>query len=96
MSKIKGVILSVEDTLLPKGKIDSEIFAEVDKLIRYFRVKNIEFVVFTNRAWVVGEQRTPLEDLLQKHWGSLNIFVELKIGVSQESQLRMLQNMFLI
>lgn len=47
MSKIKGVILSVEDTLLPKGKIDSEIFAEVDKLIRYFRVKNIEFVVFT-------------------------------------------------
>lgn len=29
MSKIKGVILSVEDILVPKGKIDSEIFAEV-------------------------------------------------------------------
>ncbi|HDK6709940.1 TPA: phosphoribosyl transferase [Klebsiella pneumoniae] len=78
MSKIKGVILSVEDTLLPKGKIDSEIFAEVDKLIRYFRVKNIEFVVFTNRAWVVGEQRTPLEDLLQKHWGEFKYLCRAK------------------
>ncbi|MDM4995293.1 hypothetical protein QT351_09350 [Escherichia coli] len=58
MSKIKGVILSVEDILVPKGKIDSEIFAEVDKLIRYFRTKKIEFVVFTNRGWVVGDERT--------------------------------------
>ncbi|EJX9551268.1 phosphoribosyl transferase, partial [Salmonella enterica] len=45
MSKIKGVILSVEDTILPKGKIDGDIFSEVDKLIKYFKNKNIEFVV---------------------------------------------------
>ncbi|EGC5497061.1 phosphoribosyl transferase, partial [Salmonella enterica] len=61
MSKIKGVILSVEDTILPKGKIDGDIFSEVDKLIKYFKNKNIEFVVFTNRAWVVGDDRIPLE-----------------------------------
>ncbi|EIN4637646.1 phosphoribosyl transferase, partial [Salmonella enterica] len=69
MSKIKGVILSVEDTILPKGKIDGDIFSEVDKLIKYFKNKNIEFVVFTNRAWVVGDDRIPLEDILRKHWG---------------------------
>lgn len=39
MSKIKGVILSVEDTILPKGKIDGDIFSEVDKLIKYFKIK---------------------------------------------------------
>lgn len=41
MSKIKGVILSVEDTLLPEGKVDRKIFEEVDKLIRYFRSKKL-------------------------------------------------------
>ncbi|BEA26219.1 phosphoribosyl transferase [Escherichia coli] len=78
MSKIKGVILSVEDILVPKGKIDSEIFAEVDKLIRYFRTKKIEFVVFTNRGWVVGDERTPLEDVLQKHWGEFKYLCRAK------------------
>jgi len=78
MSKIKGVILSVEDILVPKGKIDSEIFAEVDKLIRYFRTKKIEFVVFTNRDWVVGDERTPLEDVLQKHWGEFKYLCRAK------------------
>lgn len=78
MSKIKGVILSVEDILVPKGKNDSEIFAEVDKLIRYFRTKKIEFVVFTNRGWVVGDERTPLEDVLQKHWGEFKYLCRAK------------------
>ncbi|MDM4987729.1 phosphoribosyl transferase [Escherichia coli] len=78
MSKIKGVILSVEDILVPKGKIDSEIFAEVDKLIRYFRTKKIEFVVFTNRGWVVGDERNPLEDVLQKHWGEFKYLCRAK------------------
>ncbi|PUV40720.1 phosphoribosyl transferase, partial [Cronobacter sakazakii] len=41
MSKIKGVILSVEDILVPHGKVDKSIFAEVEKLINYFQKKNI-------------------------------------------------------
>lgn len=78
MSKIKGVILSVEDTLLPQGKVDEKIFAEVDKLIKYFRSKNIEFVVFTNRAWTVGQEKRPLEDLLHEHWGDFNYLCRAK------------------
>ncbi|CNH61024.1 MULTISPECIES: phosphoribosyl transferase domain protein [Yersinia] len=69
MSKIKGVILSVEDTLLPQGKVDQDKFNEVDKLIKYFHSKKIEFVVFTNRAWTFGKEKIPLEKVLQKHWG---------------------------
>ena len=78
MSKIKGVILSVEDTILPKGKIDGDIFSEVDKLIKYLKNKNIEFVVFTNRAWVVGDDRIPLEDILRKHWGEFTYLCRAK------------------
>lgn len=78
MSKIKGVILSVEDILFPKGKVNWEIFNEVDKLIKYFRSKNIEFVVFTNRSWTIGQDRTPLEDRLREHWGDFTYLCRAK------------------
>ncbi|WP_137552082.1 phosphoribosyl transferase, partial [Escherichia coli] len=44
----------------------------------YFRTKKIEFVVFTNRGWVVGDERTPLEDVLQKHWGEFKYLCRAK------------------
>tara|TARA_R110001592_G_scaffold356543_2_gene658669 strand:- start:39172 stop:40404 length:1233 start_codon:yes stop_codon:yes gene_type:complete len=69
MSKLKGVILSIEDTILPQQGFDKAIFGEVTRLINYFRSKNIEFVIFTNRIWTVGKE-DPLEDKLKKHWGS--------------------------
>ncbi|WP_237028201.1 HAD family hydrolase [Pectobacterium wasabiae] len=72
MSKIKGVILSVEDILVPHGKVDGKIFSEVDRLIKYFRSKNIDFVVFTNRSWVVGSERFPLEEMLKARWGDFH------------------------
>ncbi|ELY6301016.1 phosphoribosyl transferase [Cronobacter sakazakii] len=78
MSKIKGVILSVEDILVPHGKVDKSIFAEVEKLINYFQKKNIEFVIFTNRAWTIGPERKPLEDVLHKHWGDFKYFCRAK------------------
>ncbi|HEJ0402943.1 TPA: phosphoribosyl transferase [Serratia marcescens] len=78
MSKIKGVILSVEDTLLPEGKVDRKIFEEVDKLIRYFRSKKIEFVVFTNRAWVYGNEKVPLENVLRDRWGDFTYLCRAK------------------
>jgi len=78
MSKIKGVILSVEDILVPNGKVDGKIFSEVDKLIKYFRSKNIEFVVFTNRAWTIGKDRIPLEDRLREYWGDFTYLCRAK------------------
>ncbi|WXS21449.1 HAD family hydrolase [Salmonella enterica subsp. enterica serovar Infantis] len=78
MSKIKGVILSVEDILVPQGKVDTAIFSEVEKLISYFKKKGIEFVVFTNKAWTIGADRKPLEDVLRKHWGDFKYFCRAK------------------
>ena len=69
MSKLKGVIFSVEDTLIPQGAIDQSMFAEVTKLVSYLLSINIQISVFTNRSWVVGESKTPLEEVLKLHWG---------------------------
>ena len=55
MTRIKGVILSVEGTICPNGTLDEAIFSEVDKLINYFKSKNIEFVVHTNRSWTYNK-----------------------------------------
>lgn len=78
MSKLKGVILGVEDVLLPLGKIDGDIFSEVRNLIEYFKSKGIEFAVLTNRNWTVGDDKKPLEDLLFEEWGDFPFFCRAK------------------
>lgn len=65
--KLRGVILSIEDTLVPNGKLDEAVFAEVTKLIFYLKSKSIDFVVFTNRDWRFNG--TPLEPVLKEKWG---------------------------
>lgn len=74
MSKLKGVILGVEDVLLPQGKADKNIFGEVCKLIEYFKNVGVEFAVLTNRTWVVGQDEKPLEEALLKEWGDFPFF----------------------
>jgi hypothetical protein len=75
-SKIKGVILSVEDTLvrLGNGATDGQVFEEVSKLIRFLKLAGIEFVVATNRAWVTGADRKPLKEFLYERWGQFPYF----------------------
>jgi hypoxanthine phosphoribosyltransferase len=68
-SKIKGVILSIEDTLFQQGKSDSAVLDEVGKLINFFKSRQIDFVIFTNRNWTMGEGRRPLKDALFEKWG---------------------------
>lgn len=70
-SKIKGVILSVEDTLVRHGNFNNpSVFMEVSKLIKFLQHRGIEFVVTTNRPWTVGLDKKPLSDVLQEHWGT--------------------------
>lgn len=68
MSRIKGVIISIEDTLLPKGKVDRVTFDEVTKLIAFFKKRNIDFVVYTNRNWTFNNRK--MKDVLFERWGS--------------------------
>jgi hypothetical protein len=75
-SKIKGVILSVEDTLLREGNgaTNAQVFDEVSKLIRFLQFAGIQFVVTTNRAWTMGAEKTPLKDFLHERWGAFPYF----------------------
>lgn len=75
-TKIKGVILSVEDTLLRAGSgtTDAQVFAEVTKLIQYLRGAGIQFVVATNRAWTAAESKQPLKQYLYERWGEFPYF----------------------
>lgn len=77
-SKLKGVILSVEDVLLPQGKVDQSIFAEVKRLISFFKESGVQFVVFTNREWTVNDGKRPLEDFLKEIWGDFPYFCRAK------------------
>lgn len=77
-SKLKGVILSIEDVLLPQGQINEAVFAEVKKLIAYFKEAGIQFAVFTNREWTIGAEKRPLEDALEEIWGKFPYFCRAK------------------
>lgn len=74
MTRIKGVILSVEGTICPNGTLDQGIFQEVDNLIKYFRSKDIDFVIHTNRPWFYNKTKK-LGDFLKERWGSLAMCV---------------------
>lgn len=69
MSKLKGVILSVEDVLVRQGAGDASVFSEVTKLIRYLNATETQFVVMTNRQWTTDKGSRPLVDALKEVWG---------------------------
>lgn len=75
-AKIKGVILSVEDTLLRSGNgmTDPQVFEEVSRLIRFLKSSNIQFAVATNRTWTIGAEKKPLRDFLFERWGEFPYF----------------------
>ncbi|MEC6898844.1 phosphoribosyltransferase family protein [Photobacterium piscicola] len=75
--QLKGVIISVEDTLLNTGKIKADVFAEVEKLMAFFSTRGIKPVLLANRGWTVtgssGEKKD-LFDALEGHFIDLAIF----------------------
>tara|TARA_R110002012_G_scaffold322063_1_gene554419 strand:+ start:8222 stop:9469 length:1248 start_codon:yes stop_codon:yes gene_type:complete len=76
--QLKGVILSVEDTLLnTDGNIRKDVFAEVEKLMAYFTLRGITPVLLGNRAWTLTEddgKKKDLYDKFEKHFKNLVIF----------------------
>lgn len=69
MSKLKGVILSIEDVLVRQGEGEPKTFRQVTKLIRYLQSREIELVVMTNRQWTVDNRARSLVDALKEVWG---------------------------
>lgn len=47
--QLKGVILSVEDTIMNMGKIDATVFTEVEKLMAFFKLRGLKPVLLANK-----------------------------------------------
>ncbi|MDC9502933.1 MULTISPECIES: hypothetical protein [unclassified Pseudoalteromonas] len=75
--QLKGVILSVEDTLINTGKIKGDIFAEVEKLMTFFSLRGIKPVLLANRSWTITDNdgnKKDLYDALEAKFKDLAIF----------------------
>jgi len=75
--QLKGVILSVEDTLINTGKIKGDVFAEVERLMAFFTLRGIKPVLLANRAWIITDNdgnKKDLYDVFEDHFKGLSIF----------------------
>ncbi|MGI2081554.1 phosphoribosyltransferase family protein [Shewanella baltica] len=52
---LKGVILSVEDVLLNKGTIDKSVFAQVELMMNFFKLKGITPCLLSNQKWTIND-----------------------------------------
>ncbi len=53
--RLKGVILSTQDTLVNSGKIKADVYSEVKKLIKFFSLRGITPVLLSNRNWTITD-----------------------------------------
>ncbi|MDD1827358.1 phosphoribosyl transferase [Photobacterium sp. ZSDE20] len=76
--QLKGVILSVEDTIMNMGDINQDVFREVEKLMAFFKLRGITPVLLANRERTITNsetgQRRDLYDALDDHFKELVIF----------------------
>ncbi|MBB1340035.1 phosphoribosyl transferase [Pseudoalteromonas sp. SR45-6] len=75
--RLKGVILSVEDTLLSTENYKKEIFSEVEKLVAFLKLRGITPVLLANRAWTITDKdgnKKCLFEALESHFNNLVIF----------------------
>lgn len=61
--QLKGVILSVEDTLINTGNIKGDVYAEVKKLMAFFTLRGIKPVLLANRSWTITDSDGNKKDL---------------------------------
>lgn len=78
--KLKGVILSVADTIMNMGKIDKKVFAEVSKLMALLKLRGITPVLLANqeRYITINGERGNLYDYLEQRFDDLVIFTRLR------------------
>lgn len=82
--QLKGVILSVEDTLINMGTIKGDVLGEVTKLMEYFDHRGITPVVLGNRPFTYTNRTTgvtiSLYDHLEQLFPNLIVFTRQRDG----------------
>lgn len=79
--QLKGVILSVADTIMNMGKIDEAVFNEVRKLMVFFKLRGIKPVLLANRPRTIsigGAAKRDLYGYLEEQFDDLRIFTYLR------------------
>ncbi|EDM59788.1 conserved hypothetical protein [Vibrio parahaemolyticus AQ3810] len=79
--KLKGVILSVEDTIMNMNELNEEVFEEVRKLMAFFKLRDITPVLLANQARTIKIDNNPERDLydyLDEQFPELTIFTRLR------------------
>ncbi|WP_318495650.1 phosphoribosyl transferase [Photobacterium leiognathi] len=78
--QLKGVILSVEDTIMNMGTIDAGVFAEVAKLMDFFKLRNLKPVLLANQQrWLTQNGvRRDLYEALEERFDDLAVFTRLR------------------
>ena len=78
--KLKGVILSVEDTLLNMGQINQAVFSEVVRLMAFFKLRGIRPVLMANQARTIklGGVTRDLYGYLEEQFDDLVVFTRLR------------------
>lgn len=81
MAKLKGIILSVVDTLLNQGDIVEQVFNEVEKLMAFLQLRGIKPVLLANRARVLTFKDGSKKDLyeaLESKFDDLEVITRIR------------------
>jgi hypoxanthine phosphoribosyltransferase len=78
MQKLMGVIFSLRDVIFHKGHNDSELFAQLEKLILWLRDKGVQPVFVGNHGWAYKNSdgtSTDVRKVLKDRWGDFPWYI---------------------
>jgi hypothetical protein len=80
---LKGAIFSLHDVLVKRGTIDSVIFGETIKLLRYLKGRGVEPVFISNHDWTVSSagKHKPFRSLLEEQVGPISYYIGGRDGM---------------
>ena len=81
MARLKGVILSVTDTLLNQGEIDKNVFSEVKRLMAFLKLREIKPVLLANRPRTLKSKdgtKGDLYEALESEFDDLEIITRVR------------------
>jgi hypothetical protein len=82
--KLKGVIFGLTDVIVTQGIVQTELFNEIGRLIKFLSSKGITPVFFSNHDWIRKDgssgERFRLQEIVAKEWGDFHWFIPFKDG----------------
>jgi phosphoglycolate phosphatase-like HAD superfamily hydrolase len=74
---LKGAIFSLHDVLVKQGAVDTSLFSETLRLLRFLKHRGVEPVFISNHDWTfssAGTQR-PFRTVLEEHLGPVSYYI---------------------